>query len=72
MIKTARYVCMYMHTRFYACLSSESQSTNVDASKSWELKFLRSPVECLESSDGRVKGVRFEVNQLEVHVYNTL
>jgi adrenodoxin-NADP+ reductase len=49
-------------------LMKNTASGDVDDSlhKSWELKFLRSPVECLSASNGYVSGIKLEVNKLQV------
>lgn len=65
-------MCLHVHVHtskpYYLLLFKREGRLPTDKEKLWELKFLRSPVEILPSSDGRVRAVRLEVNNLEVHV----
>ena len=44
-----------------------SDVSTIEAEKSWELKFLRSPVECLPADNGTVQAIKLEINKLEVY-----
>ena len=49
-------------------LFSESINDSIepDNTKSWELRFLSSPIELLSTGDGRIRSVRIEKNRLTV------
>ena len=57
-------MCIGIVTTFTFC-KREKRSPS-DSDRVWELKFLRSPVEIMSSSTGRVRAIKLEVNRLEV------
>ena len=51
----------------HSIVSSEAAAdVTKDASKYWELKFLSSPIQFLGTTDGSVRAVKLEHNELTV------
>ena len=73
MMKTAEYELKYKHftCQLFIYIISEFHICD-KASTSFELQFLRSPVEFLTTPKGFLRGVKLEINELEVSLHTFL